>query len=120
MSEEPLEYTDGTCWWEKLLKGMLGGGALGPVELLSRLVGRVSEDLAAFEKRMRNVELCRYFKKKPGQDAARGIPNVVFACAGSDEVCNSFYFLLLRAYVAQSCRHFSIALELFTPLEPVG
>lgn len=34
MSEETLEYTDGTCWWEKLRKGTLGGGALGPVELL--------------------------------------------------------------------------------------
>jgi hypothetical protein len=34
ISDEPLEYTDGTCWWEKLRKGMLGGGALGPVELL--------------------------------------------------------------------------------------
>ena len=34
MSDEPLEYTDGTCWWEKLRKGTVGGGALGPVELL--------------------------------------------------------------------------------------
>jgi hypothetical protein len=33
MSDEPLEYTDGTCWWEKLRKGIWGGGALGPVEL---------------------------------------------------------------------------------------
>lgn len=33
MSDEPLEYTDGTCWCEKLRKGTLGGGALGPVEL---------------------------------------------------------------------------------------
>jgi len=34
MSDEPLEYTDGTCWCEKLRKGTFGGGALGPVELL--------------------------------------------------------------------------------------
>lgn len=33
MSDEPLEYIDGTCGWEKLLNEILGGGALGPVEL---------------------------------------------------------------------------------------
>jgi hypothetical protein len=34
MSEEPVEYKDGTCWCEKLRYGMIGGGAPpGPVEL---------------------------------------------------------------------------------------
>ena len=36
MSDEPFEYTDGTCWCEKLRNGMLGGGAPGPVELRLR------------------------------------------------------------------------------------
>jgi hypothetical protein len=33
MSEEPVEYNEGTCWCEKLRYGIIGGGALGPVEL---------------------------------------------------------------------------------------
>jgi len=34
ISDEPFEYTVGTCWWENARKGTLGGGAPGPVELL--------------------------------------------------------------------------------------
>jgi hypothetical protein len=34
MSDEPLEWVDGTCWCEKVRKGRMDDGAeLGPVEL---------------------------------------------------------------------------------------
>lgn len=37
MSEDPEEYSDGTCCWEKVRKAVMPGGAVrGPVELLLR------------------------------------------------------------------------------------
>jgi len=64
MSDETFEYTDGTCWCEKLRNGMLGGGALGPVELLflpwfgpRGMVGGLAESTTATSKPARDGRL---------------------------------------------------------------